>query len=85
MQREVLILTGQASITQEGSTVNGERIEYFMQEQRVKASAGAARSGSSRVQMVIQPRHAQTQQPATPASPDTPPPPAVTEDGNDAP
>lgn len=85
VQREVLILTGQASITQEGSTVNGERIEYFMQEQRVKASAGSARSGSSRVQMVIQPRHAQTQQPATPASPDTPPPPAETEDGNDAP
>jgi hypothetical protein len=44
-------------VIQEGSTVPGERIEYFVQEQRVKATAGAAASGESRVQMVIQPKH----------------------------
>ena len=61
--------------------VKGERIEYFVQEQRVKASAGGAESGESRVQMVIQPRHAapavpsqdgadKAQQPPAEATPD---------------
>lgn len=69
VQNEVLILIDKASVTQEGSTVNGERIEYYMQEQRVKASAGSGRPGeTSRVQMVIQPRHAQNAAPASPAS-----------------
>ncbi len=78
VQREILTLIDQASVTQEGSTVKGERIEYFVREQRVKASAGSASAGSSRVQMVIQPRHAQTQpeQPddgtATPGQPPQP-------------
>jgi lipopolysaccharide export system protein LptA len=62
--REILTLIEQAAVTQEGSTVKGERIEYFVQEQRVKASAGTAESGASRVQMVIQPRHASPAPPA---------------------
>lgn len=86
VQTEVLILTGQASVTQEGSTVNGERIEYYMQEQRVKASAGSTRPGgaASRVQMVIQPRHSQpqAQPPAEESSPGSPPPAATQDDGN---
>lgn len=55
--RDVLTLIEQATVVQEGSTVTGERIEYFVKEQRVMASAGAAPSGDSRVQMVIQPKH----------------------------
>ena len=92
VQREVLTLIEQASVTQEGSTVKGERIDYFMREQRVKASAGSASSGSSRVQMVIQPRHAQTR-PEPQAGTATPEPqrqqppeqPPGQEAGNDAP
>jgi len=79
--REILTLIEKAAVTQEGSTVKGERIEYFVQEQRVKASAGGAESGESRVQMVIQPRHAapavpsqdgadKAQQPPAEATPD---------------
>ena len=80
--REILTLIEKAAVTQEGSTVKGERIEYFVQEQRVKASSGTAESGASRVQMVIQPRRAtlappapeandgQPQQPPAEASPD---------------
>ncbi len=84
VQREILTLIDQASVTQEGSTVKGERIDYFMREQRVKASAGSASAGSSRVQMVIQPRHAQT--PPEPQDGATAPePPAQPEGGSDAP
>jgi lipopolysaccharide export system protein LptA len=54
---EILTLIEQATVVQEGSTVQGERIDYFVKEQRVKAGAGPAESGDSRVQMVIQPRH----------------------------
>ena len=73
MVREILTLIEQAAVTQEGSTVKGEHIEYFVQEQRVKASAGTAESGASRVQMVIQPRHTS---PAPPAQDKDEPPPA---------
>jgi len=78
--REILTLIEQAAVTQEGSTVKGEHIEYFVQEQRVKASAGTAESGASRVQMVIQPRHATPAPPAQgkdeqPQAPPPPPPP----------
>lgn len=77
---EVLTLTDDASVTLEGSTVTGNRIEYYLQEQRVKASAGTSGPGTSRVQMVIQPRHAQPpaslqvpkQQPATQHDDDAP-------------
>ncbi len=42
---EVLTLLEKATVTQEGSTVTGERIVYYIKEQRVKASAGSAASG----------------------------------------
>lgn len=67
--REILTLIEQAAVTQEGSTVKGERIEYFVQEQRVKASSGSAESGASRVQMVIQPRRATLAPPASDGQP----------------
>lgn len=66
--REILTLISEASVTQEGSTVTGEKIVYYVQEQRVKASAGSSSSGQSRVETVIPPRRARPQQtaPATP-------------------
>ncbi len=67
--REILTLIEKAAVTQEGSTVKGERIEYFVQEQRVKASSGSAESGASRVQMVIQPRRATLAPPASDGQP----------------
>lgn len=69
---EVLTLTEDASVTLEDSTVTGNRIEYYLQEQRVKASAGTSRTGSSRVQMVIQPRHAPTTERPAPTNPEPP-------------
>ena len=81
--REILTLIEKAAVTQEGSTVKGERIEYFVQEQRVKASAGSAEPGTSRVQMVIQPRRATPAPPpqATDGQPQPPPPAEAPADG----
>ena len=79
--REILTLIEKAAVTQEGSTVKGERIEYFVQEQRVKASAGSAESGASRVQMVIQPRHAAPAAPAPDAGAQPQPPLEAAPDG----
>ncbi len=53
---EVLTLLEKATVTQEGSTVTGERIVYYIKEQRVKASAGSAASGQPRVETIIPPR-----------------------------
>ncbi len=53
---EILTLVEQATVTQEGSTVTGERIVYYVKEQRVKASAGSAASGQPRVETIIPPR-----------------------------
>ncbi|MBP8925154.1 MAG: lipopolysaccharide transport periplasmic protein LptA [Pseudomonadales bacterium] len=67
---EVLTLVEQATVTQEGSTVTGERIVYYVKEQRVKASAGSAASGQPRVETIIPPRRntasGATPEPATP-------------------
>jgi lipopolysaccharide export system protein LptA len=54
--KEILTLIDDASVDQEGTTVTGERISYFIQEQRVKATAGGKDSERRRVQMVIPPR-----------------------------
>lgn len=81
---EVMTLTDDASVTLEGSTVTGNRIEYYLQEQRVKASTGTSRPGASRVQMVIQPRHVQA--PASPQAPAAEPEQApAAQSDNDAP
>ena len=45
-------LNGQAYIEQDGSTVSGETIEYFITEQRVKADSNHSQEGS-RVEVVI--------------------------------
>lgn len=55
---EVLTLVDEASVTQEGTTVTGDRIVYFVREQRVKASGGGTASGQERVKVVIPPRKA---------------------------
>ena len=74
---EILTLIEQATVTQEGSTVTGERIVYYVKEQRVKASAGSASSGHPRVETIIPPRRntsaKATPEPATP-EPATPEP-----------
>ena len=80
--QEILTLIEKATVTQEGSTVKGERIEYFVREQRVKASAGSAESGDSRVQMVIQPRRATPAAPAPAPAPDATVPPQATPAGS---
>ena len=56
VQDEVLTLLEDASVTQEGTTVTGDRIEYFSKEQRVKATGGGATPGKDRVKVVIPPR-----------------------------
>ena len=67
---EILTLVEKATVTQEGSTVTGEQIVYYIKEQRVKASAGSAASGQPRVETIIPPRRnttsETTSQPATP-------------------
>jgi lipopolysaccharide export system protein LptA len=55
---EILTLIEEASVTQEGTTVTGDRIEYFVKEQRVKASGGGSATGKDRVKVVIPPRRA---------------------------
>ena len=56
---EVLTLIDDASVTQEGTTVTGDRIVYYITEQRVKASGGGnAAGGKERVKVVIPPRRA---------------------------
>jgi lipopolysaccharide export system protein LptA len=49
---EQIVLTEAASIEQDGATVTGESIKYFMAEQLVRADASSEDS-SSRVQVVI--------------------------------
>jgi len=66
---EVLTLVDDASVTQEGTTVTGDHIVYYIEEQRVKASGGGNASGKERVKVVIPPRRSGTR-PATPATPE---------------
>lgn len=50
--REQVLLSGGASIEQEGAVVTGDSIEYLMAEQRVRADAQAG-DAASRVQVLI--------------------------------
>lgn len=68
---EVLTLVDEASVTQEGTTVTGDRIVYFVREQRVKASGGGTASGQERVKVVIPPRKAAAVRPEPEKAPDT--------------
>jgi lipopolysaccharide export system protein LptA len=65
---EVLTLVDDASVTQEGTTVTGDRIVYYIEEQRVKASGGGNAAGKERVKVVIPPRRGGTRSGA-PAAP----------------
>jgi lipopolysaccharide export system protein LptA len=82
--REILTLVEEAKVTQEGSTVTGERIVYYVQEQRVKASAGNAASGQSRVETIIPPRRTTGGGDAKPAGAGTEPVDAATEPADTA-
>ena len=52
-----VILTRQAAVLQAGSEIQGERIEYVIGEQVVKANAGDDNTG--RVRMILQPEQEQ--------------------------
>ena len=54
---ERVLLEEQAEVEQDGATVRGERIDYLIREQLVRADA--ADSGGERVQVVIPPRLAE--------------------------
>ena len=72
---EILTLVDEASVTQQGTTVTGDRIVYYVQEQRVKASGGGAASGKERVKVVIPPRRVapQTNAPVATGNAENPP------------
>ncbi|ROS06112.1 lipopolysaccharide export system protein LptA [Sinobacterium caligoides] len=54
--KDLLILTKNASITQDGTLVKSERIEYLISEEIIKAKGSAeATSGDDRVHVVIPP------------------------------
>ena len=53
-----ITLRGEASIEQDGSTVTGEKIEYFISEQRVIADSDQSVEGS-RVEVIIPARQLQ--------------------------
>jgi len=57
---EILILTGDAEVDQDGTIVKGDSISYFIREQRVKALSENDPQGKKRVQMVIPPRRVKT-------------------------
>jgi lipopolysaccharide export system protein LptA len=70
--QEVLTLVEEASVTQEGTTVTGDRIVYFVREQRVKATGGGTTPGQERVKVVIPPRRAAAAAPAAGTADGTP-------------
>lgn len=69
---EVLTLLEQASVSQEGTVVTGDRIVYYVQEQRVKASGGSGAAGKERVKVVLPPRRDAPRDGAEPAEPPEP-------------
>ncbi len=67
---EHIILEQDANLEQDGSTVNGDRIDYYVTQRVVKASA-APNEPQKRVRVVIPP--ADNAAPTTPAAPTTAP------------
>jgi len=53
-RENTVVLTGSASLEQQGSSVRGEKIEYFISEQKVKAAASPGEK-QGRVKTVITP------------------------------
>jgi lipopolysaccharide export system protein LptA len=51
--KEVIVLLGNASVKQDESTVKGQRIEYHVDSEKIKAKG--TKDKSTRVQMVIEP------------------------------
>ena len=54
LKNATIILRDKASLLQQGSSVSGDLIEYFIQEQRVKAQA-KTEDDNSRVRTIISP------------------------------
>jgi len=55
--KDTVVMSGNASLVQQGSSVKGDKIEYFISEQKVKAAASAGLPGAreGRVKTVITP------------------------------
>ena len=53
LERDVILLIGNASLEQAGSTLSGERIDYDLKEEVIKARGDS--SGDQRIRMVIPP------------------------------
>lgn len=66
----LIVLTNQASVRQEGSEVQGQRIEYQLETQTVRADSSG--QGDDRVRMVLQPQdRPATAEPEASAKPET--------------
>ncbi len=59
LKQDTVILTDNASIEQNGTTVTGKRIEYNIASEQVKATGG--KDDSSRVQMILIPDSSETE------------------------
>lgn len=66
--QDVLTLIEDASVTQEGTVVTGDRIVYYVQEQRVHASGGGSAAGKQRVKVVLPPRRVPGERKEPPAA-----------------
>ncbi|HUH38629.1 MAG TPA: lipopolysaccharide transport periplasmic protein LptA [Spongiibacteraceae bacterium] len=65
----LIVLTNQASVRQEGSEVQGQRIEYQLETQTVRADSSG--QGDDRVRMVLQPQdRPAAAEPEAPAKPE---------------
>ena len=58
---EKLTLIDQAGLKKSGNLFTGERIEYSIKDQRVKADGQSQQKGDGRIQMVIQPQSKTTE------------------------
>ncbi|MFT7559852.1 MAG: lipopolysaccharide export system protein LptA [Flavobacteriales bacterium] len=57
VDQQTLILTGDAALDQEGTSLSGDKIEYDVKKAIVKAGGGTLQDGSqTRVKMVIPPK-----------------------------
>lgn len=72
VQEDVMILEQNASLEQKGSRIQGERIEYDVKSERVKASAGqpGTSDNSKRISVTIPPSKNKASKKSTEATPD---------------
>jgi len=59
LEKDMMTLLDNASIEQQGSIVNSERIDYFITDERIKAQgSNIANQGKRRVEMILPPKKA---------------------------